>query len=221
MIGLRVAGAISVLLIILVAPTLARSAEVPTYSGAVRPLHETVLLRYGPVASMRTHWVTHMEIGGNDPRSFRMTMTTEGPVVLVGERLEWRQKMWMALNKAKPETSGPSLNYLLVTDRRGQWSSAELSGHHPTKGTGLQKGTAGYEELVNELTSGIILLPSEAVSQGGDLFSSMSEADKVRFLGSSFPNSSDADIDIEQIVRGDTMIAGRRGIVTQIDGKVS
>jgi hypothetical protein len=203
---------------LLLAPDAAHVADAPTYPGKLRPVVTPILLRYAPVSSISLAITLHATLVGNDPKTEDARISMEGEIVSVGERLEWRLSTWWAVGKQSPKSSSHPFIATLVTDKRGNWTSIELSGFDPKDGAKLRKGTPAYNDAVDQMTSVLVPMPEQPISQGDDLLAGFSDAAKLQYFGWDFPAESVSGLDIRQIATGETIISGRRGIVTQLTG---
>jgi hypothetical protein len=198
-----------------VAPVSSAADQVPRYEGKIQPLDGPVLLRYHPVDHYRTTNSFAITVFEPANQTETLSMTVEGSARQTDDGLVWNTLSRVDVSSVDLGQRVVPTKGTIVIDNRGRILDLK------TLDTDVPK------DVVMELASEFnLLLPAKAVSVGDNLSASPISLNltpaiiKMRRAEGKTGTLPDIflKLDLDTIVAGQTVVAGRKFLVVNVDG---
>lgn len=197
-------------------PQSANADNAPRYDGKIQSLDSPVLLRYQAIGHyQQTCTIVLTAVAESKQQTATMSTTMEGSSHQSEAGLVWDLSSRVDLDSTDPSKVGTITKGSTVSDDRGRILDIEYATPNVPRDIML--------ELVAKLN---FLLPAKPVSVGDNLTASSVSIDLTPMIkkiagdrGNKKIPELNLDFDLDSIVAGQTIIAGRRYLVVNVDGE--
>jgi hypothetical protein len=191
---------------------------VPRFSGALVDVTDPITLRYRSVDHFQMDMMISAIANGSSDKTAHIAMIVEGSVKPLGSDLQWLMDFWMSVNSLDPKGSGDPVSVTMESNELGKVLRVELSGRNPLDGKPLRPGTPEYIQMSSDMISYARPMPREPITQGSDIYRSISKDELLAQF--KVPPNVSADIDVKGIVQGLAVINDHTCVVVQQMGDI-